>query len=126
MSLAPSIGAGTLVGGLLAAAVYLSLAPDPAPAATSVTPAASFAPVPTPTVTEEASDCRAPAELEAGECVLRVPGPTVVAAAPDPSPRATDHEREDGEDDHGREHEGGEDDHGGEHEDDHHAEHDDD
>ncbi len=119
MSLATTIGAGTLLGTVLAIGVYTAVAPDDTvPAAVEVAP--TYGPVPTPTVTVEAEDCADPAVLEDGECVLHAPGPTVtVTPAPAPAPAAAarvtsdgyaeyeDGEHEDGE----HEHEDGEHEH---------------
>jgi hypothetical protein len=80
MSLATTIGAGTLLGGLLAVGVYSALAPaDAVPASTKAGP--TYAPVPTRTVEIEAEDCVGKAVLEGDECVLHVPGPTVTLPA---------------------------------------------
>lgn len=79
MSLSSTIATGTLLGGLLAVGVYVATAPSDAVTAT-VPVAPTFAPVPTPTVTELA-DCVAPAKLVKGVCVTRKPGPTVVLPA---------------------------------------------
>ena len=89
MSLATTIGAGTLLGGLLAVGVYTAIAPsDAVPASAHVVP--TYAPVPTPTVTAEAKDCVAPAVLEDDECVVHQPGPTVtLPAVPAPAPSRT-------------------------------------
>ncbi len=87
MSLATTIGAGTLLGTVLAVGIYAAVAPDdPVPAAVEVAP--TFGPVPTPTVTVEADDCVDPAVLEDDECVVHEPGPTVTAPpAPTPGPQ---------------------------------------
>ena len=135
MSLATTIGAGTLLGTVLAIGVYTAFAPDDTvPAAVEVAP--TYGPVPTPTVTVEAEDCADPAVLEDGECVLHAPGPTVTvtpAPAPAPAPAAAARvtsdgyaEYEDGE--HEDEHEDGEHEDEHEHEDheDEPGEHDDD
>ncbi len=79
MSLATTIGASTLLGGLLAVGVYTAMAPaDQVPASLPATP--TYAPVATPTVTQEADDCVAPAVLEHDECVVHKPGPTITLA----------------------------------------------
>ncbi len=80
MSLATTIGAGTLLGGLLAVGVYSALAPADTVNA-SVKGAPTYAPVPTRTVEVEAEDCVGKAVLEGDECVLHVPGPTVTIPA---------------------------------------------
>ena len=109
MSLSTTIGAGALIGGVAAFAVYAAAAPgDQAPAAASVP--ATFAPVPTPTVTQTAEDCEPPAVLTQGECLITEPGPTVVVWDPAPAPRTMaepgddegedDDEQESGDDDH--------------------------
>ena len=127
MSLATTIGAGTLLGTVLAIGVYTAVAPDDTvPAAVEVAP--TYGPVPTPTVTVEAEGCADPAVLEDGECVVHAPGPTVTVtpAAPAPAPapaaaaRATSDgyaEHEDGEHEDEHEHEDHEDE-PGEHDDD--------
>ena len=91
MSLATTIGAGALLGTVLAVGVYNVVAPsDAVPASVEVAP--TYAPVPTPTVTEEAEDCVDPAVLEDDECVVHKPGPTVtLAPAPAPAPATTTH-----------------------------------
>ena len=93
MSLATTIGAGALLGTVLAVGVYNVVAPsDAVPASVEVAP--TYAPVPTPTVTEEAEDCVDPAVLEDDECVVHKPGPTVTLAparAPAPVPATTTH-----------------------------------
>lgn len=87
MSLATNIGAGVLLGGVLAAGLYGALAPgDAVPASTSAEP--TFGPVPTPTVTKEAENCVSPAVLKGDECVVTVPGPTVTLAARTPEREA--------------------------------------
>jgi hypothetical protein len=97
VSLATTIGAGALLGTVLAVGVYNVVAPsDAVPASVEVAP--TYAPVPTPTVTEEAEDCVDPAVLEDDECVVHKPGPTVTVtpapvrqpqvAAPAPAPAA--------------------------------------
>jgi len=125
VSLATTIGAGTLLGTVLAIGVYTAVAPDDTvPAAVEVAP--TYGPVPTPTVTVEAEGCADPAVLEDGECVVHAPGPTVTVtpAAPAPAPaaaaRATSDgyaEHEDGEHEDEHEHEDHEDE-PGEHDDD--------
>jgi hypothetical protein len=88
MSLATTIGAGTLLGGLLAVGVYSALAPaDAVPASTKAGP--TYAPVPTRTVEVEAKDCVGKAVLEGDECVLHVPGPTVTIPATQERSRET-------------------------------------
>jgi hypothetical protein len=89
VSLATTIGAGALLGTVLAVGVYNVVAPsDAVPASVKVAP--TYAPVPTPTVTEEAEDCVDPAVLEDDECVVHKPGPTVTLA-PAPAPATTTH-----------------------------------
>lgn len=89
MSLATTIGAGALLGTVLAVGVYNVVAPsDAVPASVEVAP--TYAPIPTPTVTEEAEDCVDPAVLEDDECVVHKPGPTVTLA-PAPAPATTTH-----------------------------------
>ncbi|HET7761215.1 MAG TPA: hypothetical protein VFL46_02575 [Phycicoccus sp.] len=88
MSLATTIGAGTLLGGLLAVGVYTAIAPsDAVPASVHVAP--TYAPVPTPTVTVEAEDCVAPAVLEGDECVVHQAGPTTTLPAMPVAPART-------------------------------------
>jgi len=91
VSLATTIGAGALLGTVLAVGVYNVVAPsDAVPASVEVAP--TYAPVATPTVTEEAEDCVDPAVLEDDECVVHKPGPTVtLAPAPAPAPATTTH-----------------------------------
>jgi hypothetical protein len=125
VSLATTIGAGTLLGTVLAIGVYTAVAPDDTvPAAVEVAP--TYGPVPTPTVTVEAEGCADPAVLEDGECVVHAPGPTVTVtpAAPAPAPVAAARATSDGY----AEHEGGEHEDEHEHEDheDEPGEHDDD
>ena len=123
MSLATTIGAGTLLGTVLAIGVYTAVAPDDTvPAAVEVAP--TYGPVPTPTVTVEAEGCADPAVLEDGECVVHAPGPTVTVTPAAPAPaaaaRATSDgyaEHEDGEHEDEHEHEDHEDE-PGEHDDD--------
>ena len=88
MSLATTIGAGTLLGGLLAVGVYTAIAPsDAVPASVHVAP--TYAPVTTPTVTVEAEDCVAPAVLEGDECVVHQAGPTTTLPAMPVAPART-------------------------------------
>jgi hypothetical protein len=125
VSLATTIGAGTLLGTVLAIGVYTAVAPDDTvPAAVEVAP--TYGPVPTPTVTVEAEGCADPAVLEDGECVVHAPGPTVTVTPAAPAPaaaaRATsdgyaEHEDGEHEDEHEHEHEDHEDE-PGEHDDD--------
>ena len=94
MTLTRAVSAGTLVGAAAALSIYAAVGPDDlgrvaAPAAPT------FAPVPTPTVTQLA-DCVAPAVLKKGVCVTTKPGPVVVvpataprAPAPARAPRTT-------------------------------------
>ena len=112
MSLATTIGAGTLLGTVLAIGVYTAVAPDDTvPAAVEVAP--TYGPVPTPTVTVEAEGCADPAVLEDGECVVHAPGPTVTVTPAAPAPAAAARATSDGY----AEHEDGE--HEGEHEHEH-------
>jgi hypothetical protein len=112
LSLVRAVSVGSLVGAVAALGIYNAVGPDDlGRAAVSAPP--TFAPVPTPTVTQLA-DCVAPAVLKKGVCVTTKPGPSV--SVPDPAPRApassprtarpattvdavTD-EREDGDDEH--------------------------
>jgi hypothetical protein len=123
VSLATTIGAGTLLGTVLAIGVYTAVAPDDTvPAAVEVAP--TYGPVPTPTVTVEAEGCADPAVLEDGECVVHAPGPTVTVTPAAPAPAAAARATSDGY----AEHEGGEHEDEHEHEDheDEPGEHDDD
>lgn len=80
MSLTTTIGAGSLIGAVAAFAVYAAASPTEDAVVAPV--AASFSPVPTPTVTQTADDCEPPAVLTGSECVLTTPGRTVVIPAP--------------------------------------------
>jgi len=76
VSLVRAVSIGTLVGAAAALSIYATVGPnDLGQAAAPVSP--TFAPVPTPTVTQLA-DCVAPAVLKKGVCVTAKPGPTVV------------------------------------------------
>lgn len=91
MSLIRTVTAGALVGSVAALGIFVSLGPDDMGRAAA--PAApTYAPVPTPTVTELA-DCTPPAKLKKGVCVTTkvVSGSAAVAAtgAPTSSPRST-------------------------------------
>ena len=67
MSLIRTVTAGALVGSVAALGIFVSLGPDDMGRAAA--PAApTFAPVPTPTVTQMA-DCTPPAKLKKGVCV---------------------------------------------------------
>ena len=79
MSLSTTIATGTLLGGLLAVGAYVATAPSDQVSAT-VPVAPTYAPVPTPTITQVA-DCVSPAKLEHGACVTHKPGPTVTIPA---------------------------------------------
>ena len=88
MSLTTTIGVGALLGGVAAFAVYTATAPgDEALASAPAVP--TFAPVPTPTVTQTAEGCESPAVLTGGECVITTPGPRVVVTDPAPGQRTT-------------------------------------
>ena len=120
MSLATTIGAGTLLGTVLAIGVYTAVAPDDTvPAAVEVAP--TYGPVPTPTVTVEAEGCADPAVLEDGECVVHAPGPTVTVTPAAPAPVAAARATSDGY----AEHEDGEHEGEHEHEDHEHEDHED-
>ena len=81
MSLVRAVTVGSLVGAVAALGIYNAVGPDDlGRAAVSAPP--TFAPVPTPTVTQLA-DCVAPAVLKKGVCVTTKPGPRVVGAGPD-------------------------------------------
>ena len=122
MSLPFAVGAGTLVGAVAALGIYSAIGPDDLGHA-SAPAAPTFAPVPTPTVTQLA-DCIAPAVLKKGVCVTTEPGPRITSAPPAPSapttvqrttraPAATTEPAEEHDDD-------------GDHEDEHDGEHEDD
>ena len=77
MSLVRAVIAGTLVGAVGALVIYVATGPDDfGRAAEPATP--TFAPVPTPTITELA-DCIPPEVLKNGFCVTTKPGPKVTA-----------------------------------------------
>ena len=84
MSLLRAIGAGTLVGAVAALGIYTAIGPDDLGRA-AVPAEPTFAPVPTPTVTELA-DCEAPAVLRKGVCVTTEPGPRVTATTGSSAP----------------------------------------
>ncbi len=91
MSLIRTVTAGALVGSVAALGIFVSLGPDDMGRAAA--PAApTFAPVPTPTVTQLA-DCTPPAKLKKGVCVTtKVVSNTAAAlstGAPTSSPRST-------------------------------------
>ncbi len=91
MSLIRTVTAGALVGSVAALGIFVSLGPDDMGRAAA--PAApTFAPVPTPTVTQLAG-CTPPAKLEKGVCVTtKVVTRTAAVAstgAPTSSPRTT-------------------------------------
>ncbi|HET7820204.1 MAG TPA: hypothetical protein VFL10_01660 [Ornithinibacter sp.] len=112
MSLIRAVTTGSLVGVATAVGIFVAAGPDDlgrvaAPAAPT------FAPVPTPTVTQLA-DCEKPAVLKKGICVTTKPGPKVTAAAPSsgsttsaprtaprpaPAPATTDEDQEQHDDD---------------------------
>ena len=129
MSLIRAVTTGSLIGVATAVGIFVAAGPDDlgrvaAPAAPT------FAPVPTPTVTQLA-DCEKPAVLKKGICVTTKPGPPITVAAPSsgggsptpaprtaprtapaPAPATTDEDQEQHDDD-------AEDEHEDEHEDDH-------
>ena len=73
MSLIRAVTAGTLVGAAAALGIFVAVGPDDLGRAAA--PAApTFAPVPTPTVTQLA-DCTPPAVLTKGVCVTTEAGP---------------------------------------------------
>lgn len=112
MSLSVPIGAGLLIGGLAAFAVYASAAPLEVETVAPATVAAST-PVPRPTVTVLAEGCEAPAVLVGGECVVTAPGPTVQVPGTGWGSQASDDDYYDHDDDEW------DDDHDGDHDDDH-------
>ena len=91
MSLIRTVTAGALVGSVAALGIFVSLGPDDMGRAAA--PAApTYAPVPTPTVTQLA-DCTPPAKLKKGVCVttkvVSVSGSAVASTgAPTSSPRS--------------------------------------
>ena len=125
MSLVRAVVLGTLVGAVAALAIFVSIGPDDLGRA-AVPAAPTFAPVPTPTVTELA-DCTPPAVLKKGVCVTTKPGPKLVvpdpvsrrapttAARTAPDPGVSDDQQEH-DDDHGDD--DGDDDHEGDDHDD--------
>lgn len=116
MSLSVPIGAGLLIGGLAAFAVYASAAPLEVETAAPATVAAST-PEPRPTVTVLAEGCEAPAVLVGGECVVTSPGPTVQVPRTAWGSQASDDDYYDDDDDHDDD-DRGDDDHDREHDDD--------
>lgn len=91
MSLIRTVTAGALVGSVAALGIFVSIGPDDMGRAAA--PAApTYAPVPTPTVTQLA-DCAPPATLKKGVCVTtKVVTRTAAVAstgAPTSSPRTT-------------------------------------
>ncbi len=91
MSLIRTVTAGALVGSVAALGIFVSLGPDDMGRAAA--PAApTFAPVPTPTVTQMA-DCTPPAKLKKGVCVTTKVVTRYAAVTstgtPSSSPRAT-------------------------------------
>lgn len=121
MSVVRAVTVGSLVGAAAAFGIYASMGPDDMGRAAVPAPP-TFAPVPTPTVTQLA-DCTPPAVLKKGVCVTTKPGPKVTVAAPASRPATTTSGRtapppvvtDDREDD---EHEAEDDEHEDEHEDD--------
>ena len=80
MSLIRAVTTGSLVGVATAVGIFVAAGPDDLGRAAA--PAApTFAPVPTPTVTQLA-DCAPPAVLKKGVCVTTKPGPKITVAAP--------------------------------------------
>ena len=80
MSLIRAVTTGSLIGVATAVGIFVAAGPDDLGRAAA--PAApTFAPVPTPTVTELA-DCEKPAVLKKGVCVTTKPGPSITVAAP--------------------------------------------
>lgn len=91
MSLVRTVTAGALVGSVAALGIFVSVGPDDMGRAAA--PAApTYAPVPTPTVTQLA-DCTPPAKLKKGVCVTTkvVSNSAAVAptVAPTTAPRST-------------------------------------
>jgi len=83
VSLVRAVTTGTLVGAATAIGIFVTAGPDDlGRAAAPVAP--TFAPVPTPTVTQLA-DCTPPAVLTKGVCVTTKPGPKITVAAPSTS-----------------------------------------
>ncbi|MGA8044723.1 MAG: hypothetical protein WCA30_00495 [Dermatophilaceae bacterium] len=124
MSLSAPIGAGLLIGGLAAFAVYSSAAPLEQEAVTAPTAVPTAAPVPRPTVTLMAPGCESPAVLVQGECLVTSRGPTIAVPGPGWGSQTSD---DDGDDDH-RDEDGDDDDHDDDDGDDDHGDdrHDDD
>jgi hypothetical protein len=80
VSLIRAVTTGSLIGVATAVGIFVAAGPDDLGRAAA--PAApTFAPVPTPTVTELA-DCEKPAVLKKGVCVTTKPGPRITVAAP--------------------------------------------
>jgi len=117
VSLIRTVTAGAFVGSVAALGIFMSLGPDDMGRAAAPS-APTYAPVPTPTVTQLA-DCTPPAKLKKGVCVTtKTVTATVGAAAvassgaptssprttprpsPSPSPSATDPALEELRDDH--------------------------
>jgi len=67
VSLIRTVTAGALVGSVAALGIFVSLGPDDMGRAAAAAPP-TFAPVPTPTVTQLAG-CKPPAKLKKGVCV---------------------------------------------------------
>jgi len=120
VSLPRAVLGGTLVGAVAALGFYTAIGPDDLGRAAVPAPP-TFAPVPTPTVTQLVV-CVPPAKLTKGVCVTVKPGPTITArptggaaptSAPRPAPpqRTTDAQEPEHGDDDGDEHDG--DDHDG-------------
>src|SRR6478609_6554246 len=84
VSLIRAVTTGSLIGVATAVGIFVAAGPDDLGRAAA--PAApTFAPVPTPTVTELA-DCEAPAVLRTGVCVTTEPGPRVTATTGSSAP----------------------------------------
>lgn len=112
MSLPRAIAVGALVGAVAALGIFVSMGPDDL-GRVDVQAPPTFAPVPTPTVTQ-LNDCVPPAVLKKGYCVTTKPGPRVVvqvpwtgsttsaqrtAPQPAPAPRTADQQNQDQPDD---------------------------
>lgn len=92
MSLIRAVSAGTLVGAVAALSIYAAVGPDDLGRVAAPVPP-TFAPVPTPTVTQLA-ECTPPAVLTKGVCLTTKPGPRIVVTVaaprvPAPAPRST-------------------------------------
>ena len=95
VSLSAPIGAGLLIGGLAAFAVYSSAAPLEQDAVAVSTSTPSPAATARPTVTLMAPGCEPPAVLVEGECIVTVPGSTVAVPGPGWPAQASDEEWDD-------------------------------